>query len=115
MIALSFLANCLIVFPLVLPMLRQSPGMDAAFGPPSDARRILACVYGTIGLVSLFGLGCIAAGHSDLATQIAWTLLPLQIIYKGWTILAVGLRSAVVKTNIAVSLLHIATLTSLTL
>lgn len=115
MIALSFLANCLIVFPLVVPMLRQSEGMDAAFGPPSDARRILACMYGTIGLVSLFGLGCIATGRGEVASQIALTLLPLQIIYKAFTIPAVGLNSVVVKTNVAVSLLHIATLASFAL
>ncbi|WP_299620667.1 hypothetical protein [uncultured Tateyamaria sp.] len=115
MIALSFLANCLIAFPLVMPMLRRSDAMDAAFGPPSDARRILACIYGTIGLISLFSLFCIAAGYGDFARQIAQTLLPLQIIYKCFTIPAVGLQSVVVKTNIGVSLLHLLTLVSVTL
>lgn len=113
MLALFFLANCLIVFPVATAMLRGTPQMVPVFGPDSVARRLLASVYLGIGGVSLGALALMALGWSEAATSIAFGLFPMQIAYKALTLIAVGLDSPVVRVNLAVILLHSVTLTVL--
>ncbi len=113
MLALSLIVNLAIVLPLTAALLARMPAMATVYGPDSPARRILACLYGTIGAVSLWALWLLLTGAPDRAAAIAGPLLVLQIVYKLATAPAVGLRSPVVLTNLAVSLLHGATLATL--
>lgn len=113
MLAIALTLNCLIVFPLSYALLTQSSGMDAPFGPDSDARRILACLYGTIGLISAYGLLQLGLGQRAVAVQIAFVLFPMQIIYKLATVPVVGLASPVVLTNLFVVVVLLVTLFSL--
>ena len=113
MLTLSFVINILIVAPLTWLMLRGAVAMDASFGPDTSARRILACLYGTIGVASGVGLWLLASGQANLAEALAWTLLPMQIVYKLGTWPAVGFQSPVVRTNLGVVVLHSATLVTL--
>lgn len=110
MIALSFLANSLITFAVVAALWRGGPAMTEAFGTDSPARRILACVYAAIGLVSVYALLQIAADKAAVAATVGATLFPLQIVYKLATAAAVGPRHPVVIANLGVAALHSATL-----
>jgi hypothetical protein len=110
MIACSFLANVLITFLVVAALWRDGANMAEAFGADSPARRILACVYGAIGIVSLYALVQIAVGNFAIAATVGSTLFPLQIIYKVGTAAAVGPRHPVVIANLGVVALHGSTL-----
>lgn len=113
MLALGFAVNILILTPLTLALLTDRAAMKPVYGPDTDARRILTCVYGAIGIVSLYALVCLGLGQTQTATQLAWTLFPLQIAYKLATACVVGLRSPVVITNLMVVVLLIAVLATL--
>ncbi|SPH19879.1 hypothetical protein ASD8599_00618 [Ascidiaceihabitans donghaensis] len=102
MLVLALTLNCLIVFPLTYALLTNNAGMDAAYGPDSDARRILACLYGTIGAASAYALALIAMDQRPAAVQIAIVLFVLQIVYKLATVVVVGPGHAVAQANMFV-------------
>jgi len=113
LLALSFVANIAITFAVTFAILRNHPSMREAYGPDNPARRILACIYLSIGLISGIGLVLMIGGHIDIAVQIALVLFPLQITYKLMTAIAVGLRHPVVISNLAVTGLLASTLLTL--
>lgn len=113
MLALSFLANCLIVFPVAAAMLRDHAPMTDAFGADTVARRTLVSVYLGIGAISLAALGLMALGRSEVVNSVALGLLPMQIIYKLITVIAVGWASPVVRVDLGVVILHSITLATL--
>ncbi|MEM6310994.1 MAG: hypothetical protein AAF754_13200 [Pseudomonadota bacterium] len=102
--------NLVVLIPLLSAFALQPANMDPVFGPATDARRILVCLYASIALASVAGLTLIAIGEPDLARQIGFTLFSLQIIYKLMTVPMVGLSSPVVITNVTVAAIHTATL-----
>ena len=102
LIALSFSANTAITFVVSFGIWRNHGGMTEAYGPDTPARRILACVYFTIGLVSLYGLVQLGLGNSGIATNVALTLFPLQITYKLMTAAALWVLHPVVIANLGV-------------
>ncbi|KIN65381.1 hypothetical protein Z945_423 [Sulfitobacter noctilucae] len=108
--ALSFIANVLITFMLASAISRNHPGMTEVYGPDTPARRILACVYAAIGLVSLYGLVQMGLGNTDIARAIGFTLFPLQILYKLATAPALWTMHPVVLANLGVSALLALTL-----
>lgn len=107
---LSFIANALITLTVANSIRRDTAAMTDAFGPDSPARRILACVYMAIGLVSIYGLIQIASGQPEIAATIGMTLFQLQIIYKLMTTATVGLQNVVVRANLGVVALLTVTL-----
>jgi hypothetical protein len=113
LLTLSHAVNVVVVTIIPILMLRDVPAMRASFGPDSPARRILACLYGTIALASAAALAAQAAAIPALSILIACVLFPLQIIYKFATLPVVGWANPVVKSNLAIALLHAATLTVL--
>lgn len=113
MLVLSLIANVAITFAVSLAIWRDSAGIGEVFGSDTPARRILACLYLTIGLASCYALIQLASGQSDIAWSVAKTLFPLQIIYKLMTAIAVGLRHPVVITNLGIVVLHTITLLTL--
>jgi len=88
--------------------------MDAVYGPDTPARRILACLYGTIAAVSLLalGIGSISGFSGNIVPMIA-ALLAFQTLYKVATAFAVGIGHPVVQANLMISALHIVTLLSM--
>ncbi|MFT6022049.1 MAG: hypothetical protein ACI9PY_000154 [Ascidiaceihabitans sp.] len=110
MLAVALILNCVILFPLTYALITQSPGMDAAYGPDSDARRILTCLYATIGVISAYALIQLGLGARTTAVQIAMVLFPMQIIYKLATVGLVGVSSPVVLTNLVVVAVLVPTL-----
>jgi len=110
MLAIAFAINIAITWPLAWMMLTAHPNMDEVYGPDSDARRSLACIYFTIGLASVFALAQVGLGNRAWALHIAWVLFPLQIVYKLATWPVVGLISPVVVTNLVVASLLVLTL-----
>jgi len=54
-----------------------------------------------------------ASGNTTLSIAIAGVLFPMQIAYKLMTIPAVGWRNPVVKSNLAIALLHTTTLAAI--
>jgi len=99
MLIAALALNIVILFPVVVGLLGS--GMDPAFGPDTDARRILTCVYAAIALVSLGLIALHVAGHS-WAIPMTFALFAVQITYKLATVVAVGLASPVVMTNLLV-------------
>ncbi|NNE50938.1 MAG: hypothetical protein HKN30_00870 [Sulfitobacter sp.] len=108
--ALSFVANIALTFSVAWAIRRDGTVIEEAYGPDSPARRILACVYVAIGLVSLYGFLQLGYGRTDIAIAVALTLFPLQIIYKVLTAIVVGFRNPVVIANLGVVWLLGATL-----
>lgn len=110
LLVLSLLANIVITGLVSTAIFRATAGMDPVFGGDTPARRILACVYAAIGLVSAGALAFLATGQKETALAIARPLLVMQIIYKCATLWAVGPSSPVVITNLFVVVLHCITL-----
>ncbi|MEL7132613.1 MAG: hypothetical protein AAGK77_09380 [Pseudomonadota bacterium] len=99
MLVAPLLLNLLILVPVILGLL--SSGLDDAFGPDTDARRILTCIYIAIALVSAALVVLHAVGHA-WAVPMTFALFAVQITYKLATVVAVGLASPVVQTNLVV-------------
>ena len=105
LVMLSHLVNVMVAGTVALLIRRGGAAADRAFGPGTDARRILACLYGAIAAAS--GVAIAAQPlDPDLPVRIALVLFPLQILYKLATWPAVGWRSPVVRANLAISALH---------
>lgn len=56
---------------------RALPRLDEVFGSDTPGRRILACLYLAIAVVSV-----VAIASGNLRLSIIWVLFPLQIAYK---------------------------------
>ncbi|KIN62419.1 hypothetical protein Z946_1277 [Sulfitobacter noctilucicola] len=110
LIGLSFIANIVITAAVSLGIWRNHPGMTEIYGPDAPARRILACIYTTIGLISLYGFIQMCLGNTETARTIGFTLFPLQIIYKLMTARALWIMHPVVLANLGVAALLALTL-----
>lgn len=76
--------------------------IDLVYGENTNARRILACVYLSISLLSV-----IALFSQSVLDKVSIPLFAMQIIYKILTLFSVGtIKHPVVAANIAISLLH---------
>lgn len=113
MLILSYALNLLILLPLLAGFAMQPAQMDTVFGPDTDARRILICLYATIALASGAGLFLMIAGRANLALTLGVSLFAVQITYKLLTIPLVGWDSPIVKTNTRVVIIHTMTLLSI--
>jgi hypothetical protein len=113
MLTLSFIVNLIVLVPLLAGFALAPARMDGVFGAQTDARLILVCLYATIALASLAGLGLLAAGQTAVAIQLGATLFALQVAYKLMTVPMVGLHSPVVITHLLVVAVHLATLWTL--
>jgi len=82
MVYLSHALNIAILLFVCRAMFSNTKDVEAAFGPPSTARAILACVYFAIMSASMVALACAAWGAPQVTYHIAWVLFPLQIGYK---------------------------------
>lgn len=91
--------NVLILIPVIWGMPKGA--MDAAFGPDTDARRILICVYFAIALVSA-ALIVLHLVNQSWAVPMTLALFAVQITYKLATVLAIGGTNPVVMTNLGV-------------
>lgn len=105
LIALCFVVNMAVTFSVAWAIGRNGVAISEAFGPDAPARRILACVYLAIGVVSLYGFLQLGYGRTESALEVAWILFPLQILYKLLTVVAVGIKNQVVLANLAIVML----------
>lgn len=110
MLYLSLGTNVAITVPLAWMMLRDARAVGTVYGPDSPSRRILACVYASIGLLSLLGLYAWPTGHDETAMAVILGVLPLQIVYTLMSAFALPWRNPVVRINLAVCALHAVTL-----
>ena len=101
MMLAALILNLIILVPLVLALLTGTAGTDAAFGARTDARLILTCVYGAIGVVSA-GLIALHLAQHAWAVPMTVALFSVQIVYKLGTVALIGLGSPVVMTNLLV-------------
>ncbi|MBY5934645.1 hypothetical protein KUV51_16680 [Tateyamaria omphalii] len=99
MLIAALCLNIAILLPVIFGL--ATGGMDVAFGPDTDARRILTCVYFGIATLSVVLIGLHVGGH-DWAVPMTFALFGVQIIYKLATVATVGLASPVVLTNVLV-------------
>ena len=85
---------------------RMLPGLDEVFGPDTTSRQILACFYSAIAVTSI-----VALANSSLRLRVILVLFPLQIFYKVLSAFLVSdRRNPVPKANLAISILHCASL-----
>jgi len=115
LLTLSHLVNVVVVTVIPILILRDTVAMRAVYGPDSPARRILACIYATIAFASAVALVAQATGYIAWSITIASVLFPMQIVYKLMTWPAVGWGNPVVRSNVAIALLHGVTLAALEL
>jgi len=113
MLIVSFAVNLLVLIPLLSAFAFNPTSMDPVFGADTDARRILVCLYATIALATVVGVGLLALGAPNEARTLGVILFSMQIAYKLMTVPAVGLGSPVVLTNLAVVGVHAVTLFTL--
>ncbi len=113
LLSLSHVINVIVVTVIPVLIARDAPAMTACYGPDSAARRILACLYATIAMASVFALAAQASGHAVVSIAIAGVLFPMQIAYKIMTLPAVGWRNPVVISNLVIALLYTVTLAML--
>ncbi len=105
LLTLSYLVNVVITFTVSFGIWRNHGGMTDVYGRDTPARRILACVYLTIGMISLYALLQLSLGNTGIAQAIAMTLFPLQIIYKLITARGLWVAHPVVLANLGVAVL----------
>lgn len=77
--------------------------MLRVFGENTSARQILACLYLSIAIFSVFGLL-----NETYFLKIAFILFPFQILYKTLTLVSVkDKRNPVPYANLAISIVHV--------
>jgi hypothetical protein len=104
MILISLIANVLILIPVCIFLIWDTPQISSVYGSHSPARAILLSFYGAILLVS------IALLFKPLPMLVA-PLLLVQILYKITTPFTVGsFTNPVVISNLLVTALHLITL-----
>lgn len=101
MLIAALILNVAILAPVIWSLGIGSPGMDAAFGADTHARRILTCVYGAIALASAALIALLSVAH-PWAIPMTLALFGVQISYKLATVWLVGLGNPVVVTNVVV-------------
>jgi hypothetical protein len=107
MIYLSLGLNILVLIPIVVLMAINSPFVDEAWGEFTAARGILMSIYLSILVVSVFLV------FTPVPSFVA-ALLIVQVVYKLTTPFTVGtFLNPVVISNLAISVLHIATLATI--
>ncbi|MEO0829114.1 MAG: hypothetical protein AAFY03_01485, partial [Pseudomonadota bacterium] len=94
---LSHAVNLIVAGLLPFVIAAGRPSVEMVYGPDSAARRILACLYGTIAAASGVALLAKALGWEELFIAITLVLFSMQIVYKLATWPAVGLGSPVVR------------------
>ena len=104
MVAISLVVNVAVLVPVCLGLALDSAWTGSAYGSTTAARGILLSIYFAIGLLSL-----VLLIRRDFT--MAAPLLLVQVIYKVTTPITVGtLDNPVVISNLAIALLHSATL-----
>ena len=107
MIYLSLGLNILVLIPIVVLMAINSPFVDEAWGEFTAARGILMSIYLSILVVSVLLV------FRPVPSFVA-ALLIVQVVYKLTTPFTVGtFLNPVVISNLAISVLHIATLATI--
>lgn len=101
MLLAALILNIAILVPVIWSLVNGAAGMDAAFGPVTDARRILTCVYGAIGLCSAALIALHSLAH-PWAIPMTIALFAVQITYKSATVWVVGPAHPVVIANMVV-------------
>lgn len=101
MLVAALVLNIAILVPVVWSLVSGGTGAQDAFGPATDARRILTCIYGAIGAVSAALVALHWVGHG-WAVPMTLALFAVQISYKLATVAVVGPGSPVVITNLVV-------------
>jgi len=110
MLFIALCLNLVVLTPVCLGLLRNTPAMGQVYGPKTPARGILLSVYLAIWVVSFAALLLAALGHSELTWEIAWPLFAVQITYKIITWPIVGLSNPVVVSNLVITLILAAAL-----
>ncbi|MEO1779288.1 MAG: hypothetical protein AAFU63_10900 [Pseudomonadota bacterium] len=112
MLMAALIFNLVVLVPVLVSLASGAAGLDAAFGPDTDARRILASVYAAIGIVSA-GLIALHVAQHPWAVPMTVALFAVQITYKLMTLVTVGIGSPVVITNLVVVAVQAAALAAL--
>jgi hypothetical protein len=106
-IVVSLMVNIVVFGLLPIALLGRSVTMLNTYGPDTAARRTLACVYGSIAIVSFVALISMPILRStDVLTQVATTLLPFQILFICLARWSLGRGNPVANANIAIAALH---------
>lgn len=107
LIVVSLMVNVVIAGLMPIALLGRGALMQGAYGPDTPSRRILACLYGTIALVSVAALISVPLIRStDMMIQTALVLLPFQILFHVLTYVFLGLRNGVMTATLVIAALH---------
>jgi hypothetical protein len=102
-IYLSLLVNIVVAGFWGIVLFRNVyPELTRPFGLDTPARRILACVYTAIAVVSV-----VAVVYESVLIPVVTVLFPVQIGYKLLTVLAVqDIKNPIVISNVLIAVLH---------
>jgi cytochrome bd-type quinol oxidase subunit 2 len=107
-ISISYIVNILVAGLMGTLLFFKFKGkleerMLKVYGENTSGRQILACLYLTIAIFSIFGLL-----NETYFIKIALFLFPFQILYKTLTLISVKeKRNPVPYVNLAISILHV--------
>jgi hypothetical protein len=106
-LVVSLMVNIVVFGLLPVALLGQGITMLNTYGPDTAARRTLACVYGSIALVSFAALFSTAlTSETTLLKHIATVLLPFQILFICLSRWSLGSGNPVANANLAIAALH---------
>lgn len=105
MLYLSLGANVAVTAPLAWLALRGGPGFGTVLGPESPSRRLIGSLFATLALLSLLGLYAWPTGHDETAMAVVLGLLPTQIVWTAFSLIALP-RNPLVWGAVALSALH---------
>lgn len=107
LIYFSLTVNVLVLTPILILMGRNSPRVVWAWGDFTPARGILMSVYFAIFVASVLLL-------TKPVPAFVFVVLLMQVVYKVTTPFTVrSMKNPIVLSNLAISLLHVATLVSI--
>jgi hypothetical protein len=108
MLVISLVVNVAVLVPVLWGLASGNTGANAAFGIDTPARRILACIYLAIAVISA-GLLVWPDGRATYGPG----LLTVQVAYKLLTVAALGAGHPVAMANLAIAALHGVTLATI--
>ena len=107
LIYFSLTVNVLVLTPILILMARNSPRVVWAWGDFTPARGILMSIYFAIFVASVLLL-------TKPVPAFVFVLLLMQVVYKVTTPFTVrSMKNPIVLSNLAISVLHVATLVSI--
>ena len=107
-LVVSLMVNVVVFGLYPIALLGHGVTMLNAYGPDTPARRTVACIYGSLAVLSFAALVSVAVlRETSVLVQIATVILPFQILFIALTRWSIGGRNPLANANLAIAALHL--------